>query len=61
MDEKLMGNLLMEATSDKKYGVLKRLLMNSITQGQNSYPNSKAASYTMLCNYVPKFTKEKNE
>ena len=48
MEEKLMGDLLINSASDKKYGDLNRYLINSTIQGHNCYPYSKAAAYTML-------------
>ena len=38
-EDNLMGTLLVESARDKKYGYLKRLLINSVAQGQNCYPN----------------------
>ena len=55
-----MGTLLVESANDKKYRYLKKLLINSMTQGHNRYPNSKASKYTMLCKYVPDLTNNKN-
>ena len=61
MEDKLVGGLIINSACDKKYGGLKRLLIHSMNQGQNRYPNSKAATYTMLCKYLPECTKNKNE
>ena len=32
-----------------------------MTLGHKHYPNGKAASYTILCKYIPKCTKKNNE
>ena len=56
-----MGTPLINSASDKKYGELKRLLINSMTQGNNRYLNSKAAEYTMFCEHFHERIKNKNE
>ena len=61
VEEKLMGTLLINSENDKKYGDLKRLIINIITQGHNNYPNIKDATYTILWKYVPERTENKNE
>ena len=61
VEKKLMGNFLMELASNKKYGDLKRPLINSMTQGKNHYTNRMSDAYTMLCNYITGRIKNKNE
>ena len=39
---------------------LKRLLINSMNQRHNCYPNSKADVYTMFCKYVPEIINNNN-
>ena len=56
-----MGTLLIESAIGKNYGNLKRSLINSMTQKRNRYHNSKADAYTILCRYIPKNIKNKNE
>ena len=56
-----MGTLLIKSESDKKYGDMKRSLINSMTHGYNHYPNRKAASYNMFCKYLPERIKKNNE
>ena len=41
-EEKFMGTLLIESSRNKKYGDLKRLIINSMIQGKKLHPNSKA-------------------
>ena len=61
VEDKIMGTLLIESENDKKYGDLKILFINIMTQGHSRYPNIKAAAYTMLCKYIPGLTKNKNK
>ena len=56
-----MVTLIIKSANNNKYGDLKRLLINITTHGQNCYPTSKADTYTMLCKFFPKITKNKNE
>ena len=55
--DKLMETLLINPENIKKYGDLRSSLINSITQGKNFEPTSKAVVYTMLFKYVLKSTK----
>ena len=53
VEKKLMGSLLIDSEINKNYGCLKRSLIKSMNNGNNHYPNIKAAAYTMLCKYAP--------
>ena len=53
VDDKIMGALLIESENNKNYEGLKRLIINSTTQGNNGYPTGKASTYKMLYKYIP--------
>ena len=61
VEDKLIDTLLIDSESDNKYGDLPRSIINSVTQGQNRYPNIKVAAYTLLCKYIPEHIDNKNK
>ena len=56
-----MDTLIIELARDNTCGNLKRLLIKSMNQGYNCYPNIKAAAYTMLWKYSPERINNKND
>ena len=53
MKDKLLVMLMIEASSDRKYGEMKRSLQKSMAEVNNRYPPNKATAYIMISKFVP--------